>query len=63
MHALVWPAVQRLGGASAAAMELDRSNAFTQQYAVACKEVAAELGLPVVDLWTSMQQAEVEQGA
>ena len=48
-----------MGAKAAANMELDRTNSFTQGYADACKEVAQELGLPVIDLWTGMQQGEV----
>ncbi len=40
-------------------MQLDRTNGAVQGYAVACEELAEELGLPVVDLWTSLQQEEV----
>lgn len=29
------------------------------QYAEACKQVAQELGLPVVDLYTQLQEEEV----
>ena len=43
-------------------MNLDRTNNYTRQYAEACKEVAAEMGLPVVDLWSSMQAGEVGGG-
>ncbi|KAK9828721.1 hypothetical protein WJX72_001713 [[Myrmecia] bisecta] len=34
----------------------ERTNAFTGQYAEACKSLASELGLPVLDLWGLMQQ-------
>ena len=40
-------------------MHLDRTNAYTRQYAAGCKQVAEELGLPVVDLWSDMQQINV----
>eukprot|EP00899_Mesostigma_viride_P008208 jgi/Mesvir1/17389/Mv08688-RA.1 len=33
----------------------DRTNPVTGTYADACREVAAQLGCPVVDLWTAMQ--------
>ena len=33
----------------------ERSNAFTGQYAAACVALAAELGLPSLDLWTAFQ--------
>ena len=40
-------------------MHLDRTNAYTQQYAAGCKQVAEEFGLPVVDLWSELQQINV----
>lgn len=48
-----------IGEEAAAKENLDRTNDFTKQYAVCCKEVGQELGLPVVDLWSSMQEEEV----
>lgn len=35
----------------------ERTNAFTKQYVEACKQVAADLDIPVLDLWTKMQEA------
>ena len=37
----------------------DRTNDYTHKYALACQEVASELRLPVVDLWTAMQAGSV----
>lgn len=34
----------------------DRTNEFVRSYAAACCELAHELGLPCVDLWTEMQK-------
>ncbi len=52
--------IQRMGP-EAASWPVDRTNAYTGQYARACLELAAELGLPSVDLWTAMQEGEVRQ--
>ncbi|KAL3699823.1 hypothetical protein R1sor_017845 [Riccia sorocarpa] len=35
---------------------LDRTNENARKYAAACKEAAAETGVGVVDLWTSIQE-------
>jgi lysophospholipase L1-like esterase len=48
--------VQRIGEEEAKTTAIDRTNVYTKQYAECCKEVAKELDLPVVDLWTSMQE-------
>lgn len=34
----------------------ERTNEAAGVYAKACTEVSRELGLPVIDLWTKMQQ-------
>ncbi len=34
----------------------ERSNATTGQYAAAVRRLGAELGIPVLDLWTDMQR-------
>ncbi len=36
----------------------DRSNEVTKLYAEACKEVAKEAGVPVIDLWSVFQQTQ-----
>lgn len=38
---------------------MDRTNAYAQQYALACKQLAQEMELPVVDLWSAMQTEDV----
>jgi isoamyl acetate esterase len=41
-------------GGPVAAETPERQNSVTAGYAEACKEVAASLGIPVLDLWTLM---------
>jgi hypothetical protein len=36
----------------------DRINEVTKLYAEACKEVAKEAGVPVIDLWSVFQQTQ-----
>ena len=49
--------MQKVGAEVAASLELDRSFEHTAHYAAACKEAAAELGVPCVDLFEGLQQA------
>ena len=59
------PGWRALGGflecMEAARLNVDYSNEFNRLYASSCKEVAEELGLPVVDTWSIMQDAEVRK--
>ena len=48
------PALQKHGKTEAAAKP-ERTTEHAGIYASACKKVAAEAGLPVVDLWTALQ--------
>lgn len=50
-------AIAKRNGREAPAVP-DRTTAYTGEYAKACRELAAELELPVVDLWTEMQRQE-----
>lgn len=50
------PGLVQIHGLVPEAAVPERTNEHTKQYAEACKQVAAELGLPVLDLWTSMQE-------
>lgn len=36
----------------------ERTNSVTGQYAAAAKQLAGDLGLPVLDLWTAIQKHE-----
>eukprot|EP00884_Botryococcus_braunii_P006854 jgi/Botrbrau1/1616/Bobra.0185s0031.1 len=47
---------QEMQGRSEKTLTPERTNAYTRHYAEACKAVAAELGVPVLDLWTKMQE-------
>jgi isoamyl acetate esterase len=49
--------VERYGAAMATG-QLERRNEVTSQYAAACVETAAALGLPVLDTYTAMQQID-----
>lgn len=47
---------RRVFGEPKAGEYLDRTNERAGQYAAACKSVAEELNVGVVDLWTSIQR-------
>lgn len=47
--------VQREGVSEATSIP-ERTNEFTGQYAAAVRQLAGSLGLPVLDLWTELQQ-------
>ena len=48
-----------MGEEAASRLNLDYSSDHNRLYAASCKEAAKELGLPVVDTWTIMQDEEV----
>lgn len=55
--------VERIGQPAADALPagtLDRRNAFTKQYADACRALGTALKIPVVELWTRLQHDENE---
>lgn len=61
VHSTYSPQCLQKAGEEAAKLPPDRTTAYTGTYANACKELGKELGLPVVDLWTKMQQGEVRR--
>ncbi|KAL2629487.1 hypothetical protein R1flu_014173 [Riccia fluitans] len=54
--------IGRMNYGEKAAGILDRTNENARKYAAACKEAAAEAGVGVVDLWTSIQQTSRNWG-